>query len=246
MGPGISFQRDINLFTSWSTRTYLNNLYDEFYKTGIDYECLRVNALINARKSLDRDDVPSAEKYLEQSYTYNKLSYMSFTAAFEVYDAALDAGEILAEGIKNGCEASRRIVTLALKITNPVAAKAADYVFVAVDYAVDYRLFGEDEAIKNAIVKIAVMVTFDEIKYEGLGARTISEFTRDRIGEVTFPILQNVFKSEVSVYGDVLSSQAWYTFLYMSYTPLRSLPAHNRSCNFSECINLVFSSFHFP
>ena len=184
-------------FTSWATRTHLNNLYDEFYKTGIDYECLRVTALINARKALDRGDVPSAEKYLEQSYTYNKLSYMSFTATFEVYDAALDAGEILAEGIKKGCEASRRIVTLALKITNPVAAKTADYVFLAVDYAVDYMLVDEEEATKNAIVKIAVMLTFDEIKFVDLGGRTISEFTRDRIGEVTFPILQNIFKSEV-------------------------------------------------
>lgn len=175
--------------SSFLTQTRLTELYDEFYKTGIDYDCLRLNTLINARNALDSGDVPSAEKYLEQSYTYNKLSHMSFTAAFEVYDGALEAGEILAEGIKKGCEASRRIVTLSLKITNPAAAKTADYIFLAVDYAVDYMLVGEEEAIKNAIVKIAVMVTFDEIKFEDLGGRTISEYTRDRIGEVTFPIL---------------------------------------------------------
>jgi Tol biopolymer transport system component len=178
--------------TSWITQTHLIEKYDEFYQTGIDYDCLRFKALKDARDSLDRGDIVSAKKYLQKSYTYEKMSVMSFGAAAEVFENNLEAGEILAEGIKDGCEAS---VNLGLGVTNPVAAKAADYVYILVDYAVDRELVGEEQAAKNAVVNAVVTTTFNEIKFGDLGDRTIADYTENRIGKVTFPMLQKAFQN---------------------------------------------------
>ena len=183
-------------FTSWITQTHLTEKYDELYQTGIDYGCLRFKALKDARDSLDRGDIVSAKKYLQKSYTYEKLSAMSFGAAAEVFENNLAAGEILAEGIKDGCEAS---VKFGLGVTNPEAAKAADYIYLGVDYAVDRALLGEEQAAKNAIVNAVVTTIFNEIKFGDLGDRTIADYTENRIGKVTFPMLQKVFKNDKQI-----------------------------------------------
>ena len=56
--------------------------------------------------------------------------YNGFTAAAEVYIGNTESGMIIAEGIKNGCEAS---VKLGLAL-HPAAAKGADYIYIGVDY----------------------------------------------------------------------------------------------------------------
>ncbi|MCK4347280.1 MAG: hypothetical protein KAW47_01570, partial [Thermoplasmatales archaeon] len=183
-------------FTSWITQTHLTERYDELYQTGIDYDCLGFKALKNARDSLDRGDIVSAKKYLQKSYTYEKLSAMSFGAAAEVFDNNLEAGEILAEGIKDGCEAS---VKFGLSVTNPEAAKAADYIYIGIDYAVDRALVGKEQAVKNAIIQTAVTTIFNEIKFKYLGDRTITDYTENRIGKVTFPMLQKAFQNNEQV-----------------------------------------------
>ena len=61
----------------------------------------------------------------------------------QCYTGSLDTGEILAKGIRDGCEAS---VKIGLAVINPAAAKAADYAYIAVDYAVDRVLVGRDQA----------------------------------------------------------------------------------------------------
>ena len=183
-------------FTSWITRTHLTEKYDELYQAGIDYGSLSFKALIDARNSLDRDDIVSAEKYLQKSYTYDRLSEMSFCAATEVFDNNLQVGEILAEGIKDGCEAS---VKFGLGVTNPAVAKVADYIYIGVDYAVDRTLVGEEEATKNAIIKAAVTTVFNQVKFKDLGDRTIADYTNNRIGRITFPMLQEAFHNNEQV-----------------------------------------------
>ncbi|MCL0098397.1 hypothetical protein M1O16_00820, partial [Dehalococcoidia bacterium] len=179
-------------FTSWITQTHLTERYDELYQAGIAYDGLRLNALIKARDSLDRNDVVTAEKYLQKSYTYGKLSAMSFRAASEVFLGNLEAGQILAEGIKKGSKAS---VKLGVSVINPKAAKALDYIYLGVNYAVDRALVGEEQAIKDAIVKTAVTTIFNKVKFEDLGGRTIADYTKNRIGKLTFPMLQKAFRN---------------------------------------------------
>jgi hypothetical protein len=179
-------------FTSWITQTELIEKYDELYQTGIDYEGLRFKALKDALDSVNIGDIDSAKKYLHRSYTYERASAMSFAAAADVFEKNLEAAQILANGIKDGCEAS---VKFGLAVTNPVAAKAADYLYIGGDYAVDRILYGQEEAYKNAVVSAAVTVLFNVVPFEDLGGRTIADYTNNRIGKVTFPLLQKLFKN---------------------------------------------------
>ena len=181
-----------NQFTSWITQTELTEKYDELYWSGIDYDALRLNALIKARNCLKEGDAVGAQKYLQKSNTYGKLSDMSFQAANDIFIGNLEAGEMLAEGIKEGCEAS---VKLGLAIVNPTAGKVVDYLYIGTDYAID-RLIGEEDATKNALVKIMVTTIFNEVKFKEFGNRTLADYTNNRVGKVTFPLLQDAFRSE--------------------------------------------------
>jgi hypothetical protein len=163
------------------------------YQTGIDFDSLSFRALINAQRALQSNNIPSAEKYLHDYYTYTLLSAKSFNAAAEFFDNALQAGEILAEGIRNGCQAA---VKFGLAFVNPTAAKAADYIYIASDFVVDYILRGEEDALKDAIVKVAITGLLSEVHIEAFGGRTIADYIENRIGKVTFPILQEAFNSE--------------------------------------------------
>jgi hypothetical protein len=93
-------------FTSYITRTQLTEKYKELYSTGVEYHRLSYQALMDAKNCLENGDVEGARKYLQKSYTYSKLSATSFISAAKVYEANLEAGEILARGIKEGCEAA--------------------------------------------------------------------------------------------------------------------------------------------
>ena len=84
---------------------------------------------------------------------------------------------------------------LGVSVINPKAAKALDYIYLGVDYAVDRALVGEEQAIKNAIVKTAVTTIFNKVKFEDLGGRTIADYTENRIGKLTFPMLQKAFRN---------------------------------------------------
>jgi hypothetical protein len=121
---------------------------------------------------------------------------MSFGAAAEVFDNNLEAGETLAKGIKTGCAAS---VKFGLSVTNPEAAKAADYIYIGIDYAIDRALVGKEQAAKNAIIQTAVTTIFNEIKFKDLDGRTIADYTENRIGKVTFPMLRKAFQNNEQV-----------------------------------------------
>lgn len=180
-------------FTSWVTQTHLTEKYDEFYWTGIDYDCLRFNALIKARDSLEKGNIASAEKYLRRSEGYERISEMSFRAAIEVFNDDLDVAETLAQGIREGCETA---VNFGLSVVNPTAAEAVDYVYIAVDYAVDSVVVGQEQATKDAIVKLMVKCIYDEVRFGMLDDRTISDWVKNRVGKYLFPTLNELIRSE--------------------------------------------------
>ena len=180
-------------FTDQVKRTELTKEYDELYRTGVDYDCLRIKALIKAEEFLEKGDTATAEKYLQKSLTYRNISYMSFQLALDAYSGSLDAGEKLAKTIK---ESSEFIVKCGFALINPAFGKAADYAYIAVDYAVDRVLVGRDQAAKNAVVKAVLTIILDEVEFKGLDDRTISDYTKNRVGKVTFPMLQDIFQNE--------------------------------------------------
>lgn len=179
-------------FTSWITGSGLTEKYDEFYQTGLNYHNMRINALIKAKKLLNTDELLS-EKYLERSYLYARLSSDSFSAANEVFNNNLDVAEILAQGVKEGSEAS---VKFALSVTNPTTAKVADWLYLMSDYAVDRAITTRTEADKNLLVSLFVKGLFDGVPFDTLGGKTVSDYIRNRIGKNVFPILVELTKEE--------------------------------------------------
>ncbi len=185
-------------FTDWATRQDLTEKYDEFYWAGIDYDNQRFSALAKAQEFLEKGDLKSAQKYLERSETYEKLSNLSFQAANEVFQNNLDAGEIFAQGIKDGCEAVKTFSEFALSVINPTAAETLDYIYLVTDYANDLILADFDQANKNAIAKLLVKGIFEEIPFDELGGKTISEWTENRTGKYLFPKLDSLIKSDTT------------------------------------------------
>jgi hypothetical protein len=158
-------------FTSFITRTQLTEKYKELYSTGVEYHRLSYQALMDAKNCLEKGDVEGAGKYLQRSYTYGRLSGMSFSSAAEVYEASLEAGEILARGIKNACEAA---VKVGVSVLYPPAATKVDLIYSAFDFVIDTKIEGLGETTKNLleekmiefILKEWVFTSFDHNTFE--------------------------------------------------------------------------------
>jgi len=182
-------------FTSWATQTHLADLYKELYYTGLEYDSLRLRALINARDALEAGDISSAERYLEQSHAYRRSSCMSFDGTFEVYDGALDAGEILAEGIKDGCEAA---VSVGVAIVCPPAAAKVDAIYMAIDFGITWKLDGFDQATKDLAIKLVTKGMLKNLKFVSLGDSTLEAYVNRVSAEVPLDVLlsNNEFMTE--------------------------------------------------
>jgi hypothetical protein len=178
-------------WTAWITQVELNEKYDELYFTGIDYDCASRKALINAKAAFNRGDIEIAQEYVQDYFLYNKLSLMSFNAATDYFSNMAGAAETLAEGVRDGSQAA---VKFGLTFISPTAAKAADYFFIGSDFVIDYYFRGEDEALKDALVQAAITALFNEIKLAP-GGRTLEDYIANRVGKVTFPLLQTWIES---------------------------------------------------
>ena len=180
-------------FTSWGTQTGLVEKYDEFYFTGIDYDCLRFNALLKARNAFDDGDIARAEELLQRATDCERISNLSFEGAADVFANTVDAAEIVAETMRSQCLAVRKGLLVATEIVNPTAAKVLDAIFIAADYAIERELGNEEEATRDLIVKVVVKVVFNELKLDGYDGKTLSELVKTNTGYVVFPELAKHF-----------------------------------------------------
>ena len=176
-------------FSSWITRTDLNDMYYDFYVAGMHYDSLRANALIEARRAVNKGDVERALEYLRKSETYQRASSLSFEAANDVFLGSLDAAETIAQGVKDGCQAA---VKFGLKFVSPEGARVADFIYDAVDFCLDSYMSGEDEAMKNFVIKRAIDALFN-VPLQGL---TYTDWLKNRTGAVVFPTLRTYVSSE--------------------------------------------------
>ncbi|MEI9476509.1 MAG: Ig-like domain-containing protein [Deltaproteobacteria bacterium] len=180
-------------FTSWATGSGLDDKYDELYWTGVDYDNLSFVALKQASNFLDAGDIARTEKYLKRSDKYAQQSERSFQASIEVFENSIDAAEILAQGIKEGCETA---VSFGLSIVNPTAAEVADWLYLGVDYGIDRVMVGEEQAARNALTRVIVKGLFEEVVFQELGGKTIADWTQNRTGKYLFPVLDQLLSSE--------------------------------------------------
>jgi hypothetical protein len=160
-------------FTSWATQTDLTEKYDELYYAGLNYYGLRSKALHDADSALDRRDIEYAKKCVERSRTYDKLAYMSFTAASEVFDGNLEAGEILAQGIRTGCETA---VKFGVKVIFPAAGIAADGIYLVMNFGLNTWIEGVDKATVDMAVDAAFIIIFQQIRFPSIGGNTLETY----------------------------------------------------------------------
>jgi len=159
--------------TSFVTGTNLREKYDELYQTGFNYQAFRVRALIDASRFLDRGDLTNAKKYLQKSHMYDKLSWMSFGAAAQVFDGNIAAGQVLADGIRQGCEAA---VRHGIAIVCPAAAVWVDGVYMGFDFAFNAALEGWDQAEKDLLIDFAFTALFTTVQFKDLEYNTLEDF----------------------------------------------------------------------
>jgi murein DD-endopeptidase MepM/ murein hydrolase activator NlpD len=172
--------------TSFATRTYLTEMYDELYFTGIRYDCLRFNALINAEYLLEAGDIEGAKRYLQKSYLYDRLSAMSFSAAAEVFENNLEVAETLAKGVKEGCEAA---VSLGVKIVYSPAAPIVDGICTDMDFIITTKLEGIEQATKDLIIHMLTQELLKNVEFVSLEDNVLIDYVNEVAEKVSLDTL---------------------------------------------------------
>ena len=173
-------------FTSWATQTDLTGKYDELYYNGIDYYGLRLKALKDANSALDRGDTAFAKKCVERAQMYDKLAHMSFAAAIEVFDGNMQAGEVLAQGIKDGCET---VTKLGIKVLCPEAGIAADAIYMIMNFGFNNFIEGQDKATIDMAVDAVFILAFQSQQFQSLNLDTLETYVNNVGGTVQLSTL---------------------------------------------------------
>jgi len=158
------------------------------YQAGIDYDSLSLRLLFEAREFLNNGNYEMADKYYQRSNKVLAMSWDSFSSAIEVFNGSLDASEKAAGTIKELCEWTS---TTGLTILNPAMGKAVEYIYSACDIAIDYSNEGFGEATRTFVSKAVIEVVFNQIPFEKLDGRTISDYMSNKVGKITFPFLED-------------------------------------------------------
>jgi len=168
--------------------THALDEYDELWLAGVDYSSMSQIEAVYAKRFLDRGDIDSAREHLQNSYLYDKISYLYFDAATQVFDNNMKAA------IKT-VKSALKLIEYGVTLTNPMAGKFASYFFTIPNYIADRELVGEEEAGRNLVRDLAFKVIFSEFKHPELGDRTFKDYLNNRIGKITFPIVQKIFEN---------------------------------------------------
>ena len=185
--PEVSWAASVWITVS-SVWTHVQEKYDELWHAGVDYDCMSRMEAEYAKRFLDGGDIDSAREHLQNSFLYDKISYLYFYAATEVFDANIVKAELTVKSIL-------KLIEVGTTLLNPAAGKFASYVFIVPNYIADRDLFGEDEALKNHLRDLAFKAIFSIFEYPQLGGRTLENYLNNRIGKITFPYLQTLFKN---------------------------------------------------
>jgi hypothetical protein len=105
-----------------------------------------------------------------------------------VFDGSLEAGEILAKGIRDGCESA---VSLGVKILCPAAGAKVDAIYMAIDWAFEAKVEGVDQATKDFFVKIVIKAILKDVKFVSLDYDTLENYVNGVASKVPLEELLN-------------------------------------------------------
>jgi len=163
-------------FTSFVTRTGLTDRYNELYSIGRDYRRLSIQALEDADRLLNEGNIEGAKEFIHKFYTYDKLSYMSFSSATQVFQGNLEAGAILAKGIRDGCEAA---VKTGVSVVFPGAGLKIDGIYLALNFVFDCKIEGVTQAQRNLLKNSLKSIFLKFVKnsaFESLNHNTLEKY----------------------------------------------------------------------
>jgi len=87
-------------------------------------------------------------------------------------------------------------INLGLTLANPAAGKFASYVFMIPKFIAEVELVGEESATIKALGELAFKFLFSEIENPELGGRTLQNYLNNKVGKLTFPVLQGILNNE--------------------------------------------------
>jgi murein DD-endopeptidase MepM/ murein hydrolase activator NlpD len=138
--------------------------YQELYLLAVNQRSLAADALASVSFFLREDNFANATRYAVLYTKYYQASNEMFKAAEQVSAGAIQTtAEVLDGFYRAASEGSRYGWYL---MCGPKCYEVADWTFMMVDFAVDARLQGAEEATRNAMVKGIASVL---LKWGGLG-----------------------------------------------------------------------------
>jgi hypothetical protein len=170
-----------NDFTAWRSNENQNQLYEQFYQEGINYDSMRCRTLYNARTLLHMGDFTNAKRLWRQSYDLAIMSCQSFGAAAQVFANSLEPAMKLANKV---LDKAMQLLEIGIKIASPEAAVAVSWFFTGVRYAVNVNVWGMDpsDALDKAMIERIVKFLFSEAVCPNLGGRTLENYLGNRVG----------------------------------------------------------------
>lgn len=138
--------------------TYEN--HSDLYLLGVNRRSLAADALVTAKRFLDKGDLENAKLYASRGTRY----YVDSNNLFNYAEQQLATGVGITADVLNSIytgskEATQFGLTFA---AGPKAGEVVDYLFLATDYAVDYGLQGKDKATKDLARSAVAKVIADK------------------------------------------------------------------------------------
>ena len=174
------------------TRTNPIRQYNDGYNMGIQLDGVALSAFLEGRRALRDGGIDRAEELYERCLRLQWLSYQSFIGAAEYLNQNFEVAQELFDSVRRG---SQTAVKFGLHFVNPKAAVAADYLFVATDYAIERVLLGTDEADRNLVTRLVIKAVIKEMPFDSLGGKTVEAYLTDATADKIDVIIRSIVSS---------------------------------------------------
>jgi parallel beta-helix repeat protein len=163
--------------------------YDELYQAGIDFDMLARNALIEAYHFLNKGDLENAQEYYDAYLSLKSTSDKYFYAASEFADGYYTNAETIVRVIYEVDKFAAKMVAIA---AGPKAVTVINALYHGLDFYIDSETSGWTEAAKNLFIDVVLDAIVCKVEFDELGGRTIKNSLENRVGKITFPLIQEM------------------------------------------------------
>jgi hypothetical protein len=183
-------------FLDWAFQGNWTDTYDELYNSGLRLDALSRNAGARAEQALIDGESKNAEIQLEQALRLGIMSRNTFSSASRVFGNQLESGMLASEEIK---DRAQDLWILVWKIQNPKIGEAFEYLFLATDYAIDYKVWGGDEANRRFWISLITTTLVNQLPFDALGGLTLEQYSKLVTSYNLDTVLEQILRDEGAV-----------------------------------------------